>query len=100
MENFDEDIYGYREIKKTWHPFDFGFFSHPSLDTVFYNGNYELRLLKDGCWLLRKKLKNSRGNTEVVVKFYQFIPEDDYYFAKKLLQLYLYNPNNSHNLNS
>lgn len=89
------DLYGYREIRKTWHPFDFGFFSHPSLDTVFYKDNFELRLLKDGCWLLRKKRKNDKGNTEIIVKFYQYIDPEDYYFAEKLLLTYLYNPNNN-----
>lgn len=76
-------------LLRSWTPFDFGFYVDAARDTVYHKMNYELRDKGNGLWLLRKRRKNEKGNSEMLVAFYGFIPEKDFEYAQKLLQLYL-----------
>jgi hypothetical protein len=52
-----------------WVPEDYGFESPQGMVGVWYNKNLELRSLKYDYWLLRKKVRNSNGNTEMLLKW-------------------------------
>jgi hypothetical protein len=67
----------------SWIPEDFGFFSIPERPDVFYRDNYELRRMPNNMWLLRRR-KKSGNRTEILVKAYYYILEEDYIFAQYL----------------
>ena len=80
-------------IPSSWTPELFGFYKAFGEEHVYYNSNFELRRIgpiENDVWLLRKRVTNERGNKESLVKFFQYIPYNDYEFAQKLLLLYLY----------
>jgi hypothetical protein len=60
-----------------WIPDDYGFERHKSNSSLWYYKNFELRSLANDYWLLRRKVKNERGNSEMLVKWYFLIPLDD-----------------------
>jgi hypothetical protein len=62
------------EIKE-WIPEDFGFNARSTDRDVFYKGKYELRRKKYNNWLLRKRVRNERGNTEMLVKWGMIVIE-------------------------
>jgi hypothetical protein len=64
-----------------WNPEDYGFEKHKDSTGLWYYKNYELRSLKNGYWLLRRKVKNERGNSEMLVKWYLNIHFHDKEFA-------------------
>jgi hypothetical protein len=72
-----------------WIPEDYSFESPQGLVGVWYFKNLELRSLQHNFWLLRKKVKNSNGNTEMLFKWrHQILPEEkdfaDILFSKGL----------------
>lgn len=72
-----------------WSPDDYGFETPNGMTGVWYSKNLELRSLKYNYWLLRKKIKNSSGNIEMLVKWYvQILPSEkdfaDSMFSKGL----------------
>lgn len=76
-----------KEPYRKWNPEDYGFTS--PFTGVWYYKNLELRTLKRNYWLLRKKVKNERGNSEMLIKWrVQILPEDkdfaDVMFGKGL----------------
>ena len=73
-----------------WKPEELGWL-RSDISGVYYKGLYELRkdrMMPNG-WICRKKVRE--GNiVKILVKFYQYIPENDVDFAKKILNEYLY----------
>lgn len=70
-----------------WSPEDFNFDSPKNkvVPGLWYYKNFELRSLANDYWLLRRKTKNNNGNTEMLVKWYLYIPLDD----KELAEIFL-----------
>jgi hypothetical protein len=58
-----------------WIPEDYGFVARDEQRTVFFKGRYELRRKQYNNWLLRKKVKNERGNTEMLIKWGMIVIE-------------------------
>ena len=58
-----------------WIPEQFGFTPKDDNRNVFYKGKYELRRKQYNNWLLRKKVRNERGNTEMLVKWGMIVIE-------------------------
>lgn len=68
-----------------WSPEDYGFESPEGVPAgVWYKKNLELRARPYEYWLLRKKKKNERGNSEMLVKWWVKIPLDDKDFAEAM----------------
>lgn len=71
-----------------WLPEDFNFVCvRPERRDIFVNGKYELRRFEHDNWLLRKKTKNKKGNSEMLVKFYFVIKPEEALFANGLFTL-------------
>lgn len=70
-----------KEPSIKWIPEDYGFEKSDSNKEVWYLKNLELRSLPKNYWLLRKKVKNKRGNSEMLFKWTHFIPLTDKEFA-------------------
>jgi hypothetical protein len=65
-----------------WLPEDYGFVKPEHIhDGVWYYKSYELRARPNDYWLLRRKVKNKRGNSEMLVKWLIKIPLEDKDFA-------------------
>lgn len=65
-----------------WSPEDYGFEKSANTEkSIWYLRNLELRALPKDYWLLRKKVKNNRGNSEMLFKWTHYIPLDDKEFA-------------------
>jgi hypothetical protein len=56
-----------------WTPEDYGFKSPLGMTGVWYSRNLELRSRPNNFWLLRKKIKNDKGNPEMLVKFFLMV---------------------------
>lgn len=75
------------EIKE-WIPEDFGFIPRSEDRIVFYKGKYELRRKNYNNWLLRKRVKNERGNSEMLIKWGMLVIEPkEVEFAKMMFTL-------------
>jgi hypothetical protein len=70
-----------------WSPIDFGWGQRVN-QRIFYLQNYDLREIRPNIWLLRKRIKEGE-ETKYLVKFLQYIPEDNISLAKMLLKDYL-----------
>ena len=69
--SIDDMVLGDKESGgiKDWMPEDFNFTPRDGDRAVFYKGRYELRRMQYNKWLMRKKVKNKNGNSEMVVKW-------------------------------
>lgn len=68
-----------------WIPEDFGFKpTNPNGSIAFEKGNFQLIPKKFGFYLMRKRIKNERGNTEYLVKWYHKIEQSDTEWATLL----------------
>ena len=74
-----------------WTPEEFGFTPHKinermTREDIFYrDGGFQLRRLANDRWLCRRKMKNERGNDELLIRFFVKILPDDRAFAEALL---------------
>jgi hypothetical protein len=87
----DLDIGLEKDVKNKpfWIPEDFGFEPHKiqgrvTREDVFYKDAYQLKRLRNDFWLLRKRIRNERGNTEYLIRFYLPITPHEIKFAKEL----------------
>ena len=66
-----------------WIPEDYGFVrpNDSTNKSLWYYKNYELRALQNDYWLLRRKVKNDNGNTEMLQKWYIKLTLQDKEFA-------------------
>lgn len=75
-------IYNSPDPSIKWIPEDYGF--KRASDTkvgLWYYKNFELRALLNDYWLLRRKVKNKNGNSEMLMKWYIKISLDNKEFA-------------------
>lgn len=71
-----------KEPSIKWIPEDYGFVSPDTIEGgIWYYKSYELRARPNDYWLLRRKVKNKRGNSEMLVKWLIKIPLEDKEFA-------------------
>ena len=75
-------IHKSKEPTIKWIPEDYKFErSTTSEKAIWYKDNLELRALAKDYWLLRKRIKNDRGNSEMLFKWTHWIPGYDKEFA-------------------
>jgi hypothetical protein len=72
-----------------WTPEEFGFSAKRinerlTREDIYYRDNFELRRLAHNYWLCRRKVKNERGNSEYMIRFYCKIEPTDTIFANEL----------------
>ena len=80
-----DDFMDPEEETGAWRPEEFGFIPSSSAKLFFEKRNFELVPKQYNYWLCRKKTRNSKGNTEYLVKFYVKILPTDVEFAKVML---------------
>jgi hypothetical protein len=75
--SLDDIILGEKETGgiQDWIPEDYGFIPANERRDLFFKGKYELRRKHYNNWLMRKKWKNERGNSEMLVKWGMIVIE-------------------------
>jgi hypothetical protein len=89
LKRMSEELVIYRssEPKIKWTPEDFGFLIAKIGESpvpLWYFKNFELRSFPNDYWLCRRKVKNDKGNTEMLHRWWVKIRPDDVEFAKML----------------
>jgi hypothetical protein len=87
ISNTDPEDFGIEspEHQELWMPEDFDFQPASSARFFFEKRNFELVPKQHNYWLCRKKIRNAKGNTEYLVKFFVKILPTDIEFARIML---------------